>query len=51
MAPIAPIQMTSAQMDARIFRYGDLAPCETAFIDAHTPAGIKRKTSQSSAAA
>ena len=34
--------MTPAQMEARIVRYGDLEPCRTAFIDAHTP-GSDRK--------
>jgi quercetin dioxygenase-like cupin family protein len=29
--------MTPQQMEARIVRYGDLKPCKTAFIDAHTP--------------
>lgn len=29
--------MTPAEMEARIVRYGDLHPCKTAFIDAHTP--------------
>jgi mannose-6-phosphate isomerase-like protein (cupin superfamily) len=29
--------MTPQQMEARIVRYGDLRPCKTAFIDAHTP--------------
>ena len=29
--------MTSDEMEARIVRYGDLIPCKTAFIDAHTP--------------
>ncbi|MCC5984821.1 MAG: cupin domain-containing protein [Rhodobacteraceae bacterium] len=34
--------MTSAEMEARIVRYGALQPCKTAFIDAHTP-GSDRK--------
>lgn len=34
--------MTPALMDNRIVRYGDLKPCRTAFIDAHTP-GSDRK--------
>ncbi|MEM8788807.1 MAG: cupin domain-containing protein [Pseudomonadota bacterium] len=34
--------MTPEQMEARIVRYGDLVPCKTAFIDAHTP-GSDRK--------
>ena len=29
--------MTPTQMNARIVRYGELRPCKTAFIDAHTP--------------
>ena len=29
--------MTPADMERRIVRYGDLHPCKTAFIDAHTP--------------
>ena len=29
--------MTPAEMETRIVRYGDLQPCKTAFIDAHTP--------------
>jgi len=29
--------MTPADMQNRIVRYGDLRPCKTAFIDAHTP--------------
>ncbi len=34
--------MTPADLTARIVRYGDLVPCRTAFIDAHTP-GSDRK--------
>lgn len=34
--------MTPQEMEARIVRYGDLVPCRTAFIDAHTP-GSDRK--------
>lgn len=34
--------MTPDQMEARIVRYGELRPCKTAFIDAHTP-GSDRK--------
>ncbi|MDJ1009729.1 MAG: cupin domain-containing protein [Paracoccaceae bacterium] len=29
--------MTAADLEKRIVRYGDLVPCRTAFIDAHTP--------------
>ena len=34
--------MTPAEMDRRIVRYGELVPCRSAFIDAHTP-GSDRK--------
>ena len=34
--------MTPADMDRRIVRYGELVPCRSAFIDAHTP-GSDRK--------
>ncbi|CAN1516343.1 Cupin 2, conserved barrel [Rhabdaerophilaceae bacterium] len=34
--------MTPQDMESRIVRYGDLKPCKTAFIDAHTP-GSDRK--------
>ena len=34
--------MTPQQMEQNIVRYGDLVPCKTAFIDAHTP-GSDRK--------
>ena len=34
--------MTAQEMEPRIVRYGDLQPCKTAFIDAHTP-GSDRK--------
>jgi len=30
-------------MDARIVRYGDLKPCRTAFIDAHTPGSDQKE--------
>ena len=33
---------TLAEMESRIVRYGELRPCKTAFIDAHTP-GSDRK--------
>ncbi|MEM7025535.1 MAG: cupin domain-containing protein [Pseudomonadota bacterium] len=29
--------MTQLEMEQRIVRFGDLVPCKTAFIDAHTP--------------
>ena len=35
--------MTPAQMEARIVRYGDLQPCKTAFIDAHTPGSDQKE--------
>lgn len=35
--------MTPAQMEARIVRYGDLKPCKTAFIDAHTPGSDQKE--------
>jgi len=35
--------MTPAEMDARIVRYGDLIPCKTAFIDAHTPGSDQKE--------
>jgi len=35
--------MTPDQMEARIVRYGDLMPCRTAFIDAHTPGSDQKE--------
>lgn len=35
--------MTPQQMEARIVRYGDLQPCRTAFIDAHTPGSDQKE--------
>ncbi|MEL7100283.1 MAG: cupin domain-containing protein [Pseudomonadota bacterium] len=35
--------MTPADMEARIVRYGDLKPCKTAFIDAHTPGSDQKE--------
>ena len=35
--------MTPQDMDARIVRYGDLQPCKTAFIDAHTPGSDQKE--------
>ena len=35
--------MTPEQMAARIVRYGDLQPCKTAFIDAHTPGSDQKE--------
>lgn len=35
--------MTPQEMEARIVRYGDLQPCRTAFIDAHTPGSDQKE--------
>ena len=35
--------MTPSEMEARIVRYGDLRPCKTAFIDAHTPGSDQKE--------
>lgn len=35
--------MTPAEMAKRIVRYGDLVPCKTAFIDAHTPGSDQKE--------
>ena len=35
--------MTPDQMEARVVRYGDLKPCKTAFIDAHTPGSNQKE--------
>ncbi|MEL6621075.1 MAG: cupin domain-containing protein [Pseudomonadota bacterium] len=35
--------MTPAEMEPRIVRYGDLKPCKTAFIDAHTPGSDQKE--------
>ena len=35
--------LTPAQMSARIVRYGELRPCKTAFIDAHTPGSDQKE--------
>lgn len=35
--------MTPEQMEARIVRYGELKPCKTAFIDAHTPGSDQKE--------
>jgi mannose-6-phosphate isomerase-like protein (cupin superfamily) len=34
---------TLAEMETRIVRYGDLRPCKTAFIDAHTPGSDQKE--------
>jgi quercetin dioxygenase-like cupin family protein len=35
--------MTPEEMEKRIVRYGDLKPCKTAFIDAHTPGSDQKE--------
>lgn len=35
--------MTPQEMEGRIVRYGDLQPCRTAFIDAHTPGSDEKE--------
>ncbi len=35
--------MTPSEMETRIVRYGDLQPCKTAFIDAHTPGSNQKE--------
>ncbi|SMX46276.1 cupin domain-containing protein [Maliponia aquimaris] len=35
--------MTTHDMTARIVRYGELKPCKTAFIDAHTPGSNQKE--------
>ena len=35
--------MTQNTMDDRIVRYGELVPCKTAFIDAHTPGSDQKE--------
>lgn len=35
--------MTEHDMSARIVRYGELKPCKTAFIDAHTPGSDQKE--------
>lgn len=35
--------MKPEEMEARIVRYGDLVPCRTAFIDAHTPGSDQKE--------
>ena len=37
------ITLTRQQMEARLVRYGDLVPCKTAFIDAHTPGSDQKE--------
>ncbi|MEL7301253.1 MAG: cupin domain-containing protein [Pseudomonadota bacterium] len=38
-----PKKITKTEMEARIVRYGDLRPCKTAFIDAHTPGSDQKE--------
>jgi len=38
-----PVEITPAGMEERIVRYGELVPCRTAFIDAHTPGSDKKE--------
>lgn len=35
--------MTPQEIESRIVRYGDLRPCRTAFIDAHTPGSDQKE--------
>ena len=35
--------MIQTEMEKRIVRYGDLKPCKTAFIDAHTPGSNQKE--------
>ena len=35
--------MTPEEMESRIVHYGDLIPCKTAFIDAHTPGSDQKE--------
>ncbi len=35
--------MTPLELEARIVRYGDLRPCKSAFIDAHTPGSDQKE--------
>ncbi|MEM1038374.1 MAG: cupin domain-containing protein [Pseudomonadota bacterium] len=35
--------MTGIDLNSRIVRYGDLKPCKTAFIDAHTPGSDQKE--------
>ncbi|OYX43006.1 MAG: cupin [Rhodobacterales bacterium 32-67-9] len=35
--------MTPQEMETRIVRYGELQPCKTAFIDAHTPGSNQKE--------
>ena len=35
--------ISSNEMEKRIVRYGELKPCKTAFIDAHTPGSNQKE--------
>ena len=35
--------MVQLDFESRIIRYGELVPCKTAFIDAHTPGSDKKE--------
>jgi mannose-6-phosphate isomerase-like protein (cupin superfamily) len=37
------VTVTQKQMESRIVRYGELRPCKTAFIDAHTPGSNQKE--------
>ena len=37
------LDISPAGMEARVVRYGDLKPCKTAFIDAHTPGSDQKE--------
>lgn len=37
------VAITAQEMEQRIVRYGDLIPCKTAFIDAHTPGSNQKE--------
>jgi len=37
------MQISQTEMDKRIVRYGELKPCRTAFIDAHTPGSNQKE--------
>lgn len=40
---MTPQAITQGEMEKRIVRYGDLQPCRTAFIDAHTPGSNQKE--------
>lgn len=37
------VSLSAQDMEQRIVRYGDLVPCKTAFIDAHTPGSDQKE--------